>query len=379
MTSIPIRCETGALSDDSMDGRMNHRLAGKRILLIKQSSLGDIIHALPVAHALKRYAPSCYIGWVVEAAFAPLVARDPSVDEVHPIHVPSTSNPDSTRGAYFRAFSATLGVLVRLRAAFRQSPYDWVLDLHASFRSGLFSLMNPGGVRVGFDDARELNTLFQHRLLNVEPKSSHAVDKNLLFCSFFECVAREEDFYLVTDQDDEEQAEAFLGISEIGPEQRYVYVNPGARWQSKYWIAQRWATLCDRLEANGVRIVFGGSPEDVAHIEIITAAMRYEPTIAAGHLSLTASAALMKKAAAYVGVDTGPMHMAALAGTPVVALFGPTHPERVGPYGINNVVIQADGVECLCCRKRVCTHLACMRGIEVATVYDRVMALIEKR
>ncbi|WP_028319157.1 glycosyltransferase family 9 protein [Desulfobulbus elongatus] len=355
---------------------MDDRLDGKRILLIKQSSLGDVIHALPVAHALKRCAPSCRIGWVVEAAFASLVARDPAVDEVYPIHVPSTSDPDATRGAYFRACTATIGVLARLRAAFRQAPYDWVLDLHASFRSGLFALMNPGGVRVGFGDARELNTLFQHRLLTVASGPMHAVDKNLLFCSFFGCSAREEDLYLVTDRNDEDQAEAFLRASGIGPEQRFVYVNPAARWQSKFWIASRWSALCDLLESAGVRTVFGGSPGDRAHIETIVTDMRHEPAVAAGRLSLMASAALMKKAAAYVGVDTGPMHMAAMAGTPVVALFGPTHPERVGPYGMHNAVIQAEGLDCLCCRKRVCAQQRCMEGITVERVYDRVMTLI---
>jgi ADP-heptose:LPS heptosyltransferase len=351
-------------------------LNGKHILLIKQSSLGDIVHTLPVAHALKRCAPSCRIGWVVEAAFAALVERDPAVDDVYPIHVPSTSNPDSPRGAYFRAFMATFGVLARLRASFRRHPYDWVLDLHASFRSGLFSLMNPGGVRVGFSDARELNTWFQHRLLEIPSASMHAVEKNLLFCSFLGCMPRKEDLYLVTSSSDEQQAEEFLRAFGIDPGQCFVYINPAARWQSKFWIAARWSVLCDQLEAAGIRTVFGGSLGDLAHINSIAADMTHEACIAAGRLSLPASAALMKKAAAYVGVDTGPMHIAAMAGTPVIALFGPTHPERVGPYGVRNVVVRADGLDCLCCRNRECGHQRCMAGITTAMVYEQVMALI---
>jgi len=104
--------------------------------------------------------------------------------------------------------------------------------------------------------------------------------------------------------------------------------------------------------------------------------MTEKAVVAAGRLNLTASVALMKKAAVYVGVDTGPMHIAAMVGTPVVALFGPTHPERVGPYGVQSAVIQAENLDCLCCRKRVCEHQRCMQGIAVATVYDRVMAFM---
>jgi len=355
---------------------MDKQLAGQRILLIKQSSLGDIVHTLPVVHALKRCYPSCRIGWIVEQGFAPLVAPDPAVDTVYPIHIPSTSDPDSSRGAYFRAFSATLGVLARLRAAFRQHPYDWILDLHASFRSGLFSLMNPGGIRVGFSDARELNTWFQRHLVRMEGGLTHAVEKNLLFCRFFDCEPVAADFFIATHQDDEQQAVAFLRAAGVGEAQPFVYVNPATRWQSKHWIASRWSELCDLLEGAGVRTVFGGSRGDLAYIDSITKPMARSALVAAGRLSLTASVALMKKAAVYVGVDTGPMHIAAMVGTPVVALFGPTHPERVGPYGVKSAVIRAENLDCLCCRKRVCDHHRCMQGIAVATVYDQVLALM---
>jgi len=352
-------------------------LNGKRILVIKQSSLGDVIHTFPLTHALKRRFPQCFIGWVAEQGYAPLVGQDDSVDRVHPMHIPSTSSPDSTWISYGGALVATARVLYELRRSFAAAPYDLILDLHASFRSGLMAMMNPGGLRIGFKDARELNTLFQRRLLDVPEGTVHAVDKNLLFAAHLDCPVAPEDFYLCSSTPDDQRVAVFLAQSGIGPDDRFVYVNPTARWQSKFWLETSWSELCDKLTDAGVHAVFGGSGNDAAYIQNIAGRMtRSGAVIAAGQLSLTESVALMKRASAYVGLDTGPMHIAAMAGVPVAALFGPTHPERVGPYGVRNVIVQAEKVPCLCCRKRVCDHMSCMRGISVEQVFAAVMGLL---
>ncbi len=354
-------------------------LDGKRILLVKQSSLGDIVHTLPVVHALKRCHPTCRIGWIAEQGFAPLVAGDAAVERVHAIRIPSTSSPDSGRAAYLQALIATIRTLRQLRSTFRTHPYDLILDLHASFRSGLLALANPGGLRIGFAGARELNTLFQHHLVPNPESKTHAVDKNLLFCQFFGCEPKAGDFHLRATPEDGQAVARFLGEQGIDDNAPLVYVNPTARWQSKFWLTERWAELGDRLHMAGVIPVFGGGPGDVSYIKQITDQMRERTVAAAGRLGLTESVALMHRTAAYVGLDTGPMHMAAMAGIPVVALFGPTHPDRVGPYGSGHVVLQAPGLDCLCCRKRTCHHASCMRGITVDRVQAAVMAQIGKQ
>ncbi len=364
-----------------MKNKVQHFLeaTGKRILIVKQSSLGDIIHTLPVAHALKRCAPSCQIGWVVERAFAPLLACDPAVDNVYPIHIPSTSSPDAEKEVYAKAFAAMLKTLRVLRRIFRQEPYDLVLDLHASFKSGLIGLMNPSGTRIGFAGSREMNAWFQHQHIHVEPYIEHALEKNMLFGAFLGCPVREEDFYLCVGREDEERAEAFLRDAGVVSARPFAYVNPAARWQSKFWLPERWSGLCDRLVSSGIQVIFGGSPGERAAIEDIIRKMSGRAAIAAGTLSLTGSAALMRRAAIYIGLDTGPMHMAAMAGIPVVALFGPTHPERVGPYGVPHAVVRAERLDCLCCRKRTCEHMRCMRGISVDMVYAAVAALLGEK
>lgn len=350
---------------------MKHR----RILIVKPSSLGDIVHTLPLAHALKRCWPDCRIGWIVQQAFASLLAADESIDRIYPIRIPSTSEPQAGRSAWLTAFSATLKTLRDLRRQLQAEPYDLILDLHASLRSGLLGRCNPGGLRLGFADAKELNTLFQQQLVVVPADVRHAQDKNLLFCQQLGLSVTAADFHLRCGAADREAAQAFL--REAGAAgKKVVHANPAARWQTKFWPQERWAELADRLHSEGLAVVFGGSGQDLEYLDGIVRLMRSPAVIAAGRLSLPQAAALIAQSALHIGLDSGPMHIAALAGVPVAALFGPTHPERVGPYGVQHRIIRAESLPCLECRKRSCSHLSCMNGITVPMVQEAALALL---
>jgi len=351
------------------------QLERSRILIVKPSSLGDIVHTLPVAHAIKRSFPGCTIGWIVQQAFAPLLAADAAINRIHPIHIPSTSEPQAGRWAWLAALQGTLRTLKTLRAQFRQEPYDLVLDLHASFRSGLLGTCNPGGLRIGFAEAKELNSLFQDQLVAVPADVRHAQAKNLLFCSQLGISTADEDFHLCSSEDDRRAAQVFLREQSAGGK-KIIYANPAARWQSKFWPVERWAELADHFAAQDIALVFGGSKEDAGYVAAIARLMQSPPLVAAGRLNLAQSAALISQAALYVGLDSGPMHIAALAGVPVAALFGPTHPERVGPWNVPHRIVRADGLTCLECRKRSCDHLSCMKGIAVPMVYEAALALL---
>jgi lipopolysaccharide heptosyltransferase I len=353
-------------------------LRNKSILIVKPSSLGDIIHTLPVAHALKRCFPECRIGWIVQEVFAPILEQDPAVDRVYPIAISSTSEPQAGRLAYARALRETIATLRNLRRQLRQAPYDLILDLQASFRSGLLSLSNPAGERIGFADARELNPLFQHRRIPVPAGCSHAQDKNLLFSSYLGCPAGKEDLYLCTGEDADWRAGEFLARHGVAPDDQVVYLHGAARWQTKFWRQERWAALADCLARDGLRVVFGGSGKDKIYLAPIVEGMARPSMVAAGELDLAGSAALLKRSALYIGLDSGPMHMAALAGVPVVALFGPTHPERVGPYNVAHRIVRDERLNCLGCRKRSCAHLSCMENITVEMVYAAALQLLHR-
>ncbi len=347
----------------------------RQILIVKPSSLGDIVHTLPMAHALKRCFPGCRLGWIVQDVFAGLLERDSAVDAVYPVHISSTSDPHAGRFVYLQALQETLSSLRRLRRSFKEHPYDLVLDLHASFRSGLLGRTNPGGERIGFKDARELNCFFQNRLIPVPDSAEHALDKNLLFCEQLHCRATDEDFYMCCSPEDKTVVQAFLRRQGIDESQSIIYANPAARWQTKFWPGEKWAECADRFFGQGKVMVFGGSSADLPYIESITRLMRTKPFVAAGRFSLAESVALIQRSGLYVGLDSGPMHMAALCGVPVVALFGPTHPARVGPYGVAHQIVRAENLDCLECRQRSCDHLSCMKGISVQMVYDAAITL----
>ncbi len=350
-------------------------IKAQNILIVKPSSLGDIVHTLPLAHALKRCFPSCRLGWIVQDVFAGLLECDPDVDRVYPIHISSTSDPHAGRFAYLRALRETLATLKRLNQALAGEPYDFVLDLHASFRSGLLGRTNPGGLRLGFKDARELNTFFQQQLVAVPAHVEHALDKNLLFAQQLNCTVSDEDFHICCSPANKQVVENFLHEHKV-EKQQVVYANPAARWQTKFWPVANWATLADQFSRQGRVMVFGGSRQDTEYIDLITTQMHSRPVVAAGRFSLPESVALLRKSCLYVGLDSGPMHMAALASVPVVALFGPTHPARVGPYKVAHRIVRQENLDCLECRKRTCDHLSCMREITVEMVFDAAVSLL---
>ncbi|MCI5167225.1 MAG: glycosyltransferase family 9 protein [Candidatus Electrothrix sp. GM3_4] len=370
----------------------NKLLSNKRILIIKPSSLGDIVHTLPVAHAIKRCFPDCTIGWIVQQAFAPLLQTDDSIDTVYPIQIPSTSDPQAGRWAWLKAFKETVSTLQNLHGQFQQKPYDLILDLHASFRSGLLGRTSPDGQRVGFSQAKELNTFFQKHLIDIPETIEHAQDKNLLFCTYLGIKATNEDFHLCTGEEDRQAVRQFLQpflqsytTAETDKPSPLIYANPAARWQTKFWPIEHWAALADKLHQQGIPVVFGGSPQDAKYITSIARLMKTDPIIAAGRLTLPQSAALIQHASLYIGLDSGPMHIAALARTPVVALFGPTHPNRVGPYSPyssynsernEHRIVRAEELDCLECRKRSCSHLSCMRKISPEMVHKAATSLL---
>ncbi|MCI5227713.1 MAG: glycosyltransferase family 9 protein [Candidatus Electrothrix sp. AX2] len=365
------------------------QLNNKRVLLIKPSSLGDIVHTLPIAHAIKRCFPDCSLGWIVQRSFAPLLEADESVDTVYPIHIPSTSDPQAGQWAWLKALQATISTVQEVRRQFQEKPYDLILDLHASFRSGLLGQTNPGGRRVGFSQAKELNTFFQEHLINTPKTIEHAQDKNLLFCSYLGIKGADQDFHLCTGEEDRQTVQQFLqshqrDVLTALTDQTHspvVYANPAARWQSKFWPVAYWAALADKLQNRGIRLIFGGSQQDSEYINSIVRLMKTAPIIAAGRLTLPQSAALIQYASLYIGLDSGPMHIAALARTPVVALFGPTHPDKVGPYNLpgknEHRIIQAKELDCLECRKRNCSHRSCMRKISPEVVYETAISLLD--
>ena len=203
------------------------------------------------------------------------------------------------------------------------------------------------------------------------------LEKNLLFCSELGCSVEQDDFFLTGGEAAERRVSAILGGKGVQPEDRLVYIHTTARWETKFWFPERWARLADDLiENHGVKVIFGGSRNDLEYISAIEAKMTKTPIVTAGRCNLAETSALLGRCTVYAGLDSGPMHMAAMAGVPVVVLFGPTHPERVGHYGVEHVILKSGNLDCLGCRKRTCKHVKCMANIETDIVYNAVVRLL---
>lgn len=350
-------------------------LDNKKVLIVKPSSMGDVIHAIPVAHAIKRVYPGSKIGWVIQSGLESLLSGDSALDEIIMIDIPSTSNPGAPKKAYLDAAVATFRQLGRLRQKFKSSGYDIVIDLHASFRSGLISLTCPKSVRYGLADAKELNTFFQSELICLDSSKPHAVDKNLACLSVFGIESSPEDFLLRLPDDVTQEAGRFWDNLAPKDGNPVIYANPCARWITKMWNINAWnrltAMMIDELNAT---VLFGGGQGDVNYInEIFEGLSKSKMESArniAGKLTPVVSAAVMARCRAYVGVDSGPMHMAAFLGLPIVAIFGPTDPRKVGPYSKLSTVIRNTNLDCLSCRKSSCTNLRCMDEIGPEAVFQ---------
>jgi heptosyltransferase-1 len=319
-----------------------------RILIVKLSSLGDVIHSLPVAGALRRRFPGAEISWLVGPASAGVVGI---CSHVHRILV---WNPD------LRPWSHLIADLRALRPQVS-------LDMQGLFRTGVLARLSGARWRIGFRSPQE-GAFPLCNLRVVAPRTDiHAVDAYLGFARYLSADGAEADFGIRVPAAAREYAAQVMGRREP---RRVVALMPGTRWQSKKWPAQSFAALAGLLRGIGVGCIVLGGREDRADGSTIAAAAADAVLDLTGRTSLVESAALMTRCALIVANDSGPMHLGAALRVPVIALFGPTDPIRTGPYGRGHVVIEAP-VPCARCRRRRCRG-GCMERISPARVLEAV-------
>jgi len=337
-------------------------LAPRRILIVKPSSLGDIVHALAVLAELRRAYPSAHVAWLVSDGFAPLLEGHPLLDEVLTFD----------RARYGRMWRSPRVLLDfwRFVAAVRRRRFDLVIDLQGLARSGLLSYLSGARERCGFADAREGAWLFYTRRVASAAHTAHAVDRNLALLRALGLPSERPQFPLAVRPEERAAARSLLTRAAgeaVGP---FTAVIPGARWETKRWPAERFAELIDRMHAAGLpRCVLLGAPADRAAAAAVAAACHRRPIDLVGLTTLRELVALLELADRVVGHDSGPLHIAAALGKPIVALFGPTNPARTGPYCDSATVVTC-AVPCAPCYRRVCPygHHDCLRRLEVETV-----------
>ena len=338
----------------------------RRILIIKPSSMGDVVHALPTLSALRKAFPSASITWLVKQQWAGLLERAEELDRVWPVE-PS--------------LSGWLSQVPRLRAA----NFDLVVDLQGLFRSGAIAWLTGCPVRIGFANAREGSPFFYTQKVSVPTEDLHAVDRYLLVAAALVAdvgTSRREgnhaNFRLRVGPADREEVAGLLSRSGVRVSTPWIAMNVSARWPTKRWPPEFFAAAADRIQEEklGIVVLIGG-PDERAASQAVKGLMRTVPVDLTGETTPGLLPALLESASVLLTNDSGPLHVAAAVGTPVVALFGPTSPRRTGPYGVGHVVLTHQ-VPCSPCFSRSChnsNHLECLTGI----TSHQVLAAVRER
>lgn len=321
----------------------------RRVLIIKPSAIGDVVHTLPVLNLLRRHWPNAQISWLVTPECAGVVDRHPFLHEV--IHFDRKGFVGAWRNP--RAILA----LRELAQSLRKRAFDLVIDLQGLFRSGWLSRTTHAPVRLGLSDARELAGIFYTHRVDVGPRDQHAIERYLAVTEALGAGRGPVEFPFAVDEIDRQSIAAMV------PE-RYAVLLPGANWVTKRWPVERFAALQRPLrERFGLQTVIAGGPDDEE------LARQIPGVNLVGKTTLRQLVALLEGADLVIANDSGPMHIAAALGRPLVVPFGPTNAARTGPYGRPDSVIRV-GIECSPCYSRRCSHISCLKWLEVDAVLD---------
>ena len=344
-------------------------LSGKRLLLIKPSSLGDVVHAVPTAWALKERWPTLHLTWLVNRGFEALIKPIASIDETLPFdrnRFKGMFGPLSER-AEFRSFTRQL----------RDGNFDAVLDMQGLFRSGLFSWLTGAKTRIGERSARECAWLFYTNRVDTPDQPVHARMRYAQLATTFGVSPSRQDLDV---RDTERESSRALLRDKGFQGEAVVAVCPGARWETKVYPAEKFASVLDELaEQAGVKqpILVGGPDLDEAGKNILENCKHAEPINLIGKTGLRELVAVLDVADLMITCDSGPMHIAAAQGTPTVAVFGSTDPIRTGPYGQSENVVKGE-CELMPCLKRRCPGMnhICMRDLDPRRIAEKALALL---
>ena len=347
----------------------------ERILLIKPSSLGDVIHALPVLCGLRRRYPEARIDWLIGTAFAELLAGHKDLDELVMF--------DRRRFGRLASNPRIAAEFFRFVRGLRRRHYDLVVDLQGLFRTGFLAWATAAGVRIGFHDAREGAAVFYTHRLHVEDKDSHAVDKNCKVGEMLGFASDPVEFNLPISDVARSDVRSLLSERSVGDGTTLVAVVPGARWETKVWPVDRFSRAIDDLHADGpVRCILLGGRDEVALCREIVECCESKPIDLSGQTDLPRLAAAVELADVVLCHDSGVMHIAVALDRPLVCLVGPTNPARTGPYRrLRDVVrIDLDCAPCYLRRLPQCPHEhRCMKGLSVEVVVEAVKSAVNRR
>jgi heptosyltransferase-1 len=365
----------------------------RRILIIKPSAVGDVVHTLPVLVKLRARYPDAQIDWLITPENADLIRHHWALSN-------AIAFPRKEYSQFGRSWSATLGP-IRLLARIARARYDLVVDMHGQFRSAAFTLASAAPVRIGFDrprghravkttprrhgpatgvprahgwtGAREGSWVAYTHRIAIPTLDVHAVDRYLWLAPMLGLDDSPPDFRITLPPQAIPSVERLLSEGGVGGRPLAVLV-PGTIWETKHWHVAGFAEVGRYLMASGMDVVVAGTHRDRPRGQAIVEGCPGARDLC-GRTSVAELVALIRRAAACVTNDSGSMHIAVAEDRPVVSVFGPTNPVWIGPYGRPYAVASAE-VACGPCylrRLRDCPkdHL-CMKEVTAAMVIERL-------
>mgnify|MGYP001143037758 CR=1 FL=1 len=319
----------------------------EKLLIIKPSSLGDIVHSLAFLNAVKEWSPMIKIHWVIAKGYEDLLIDHPLIEKVIVI--------DKDKWRNIKNLPQTLKDFSHLRKQLKTDNYPIAVDLQGLLRSGIIIALCGAKIKCGFKEGREFSRLFYNKIISA-PMHLHAVLRYLEIAKMLGCPVTSIKFPLPPEKEPEW----------LKKYSNYVTIIPSSKWMSKNWPISYFIELIKMLPYNFIVV---GSKEDKDIGEKIEECTNGKAKSVAGKTTLKELIAVFKKSLFVITPDTGTMHLAVACGKKVVAIFGPTSPERTGPFGNEHLVIKSNE-NCSPCFKKSCTDLRCMRNLTPEKIFN---------
>ena len=343
-----------------------------RFLIVRLSSIGDVLHATTVAHNLKQAYPQCHITWIVSRTAAELLHDNPDIDTLF-----VWSREDFEKALQARQFATAWSCISQLRDFFAGQHFDIALDVHGLFMTGVITRLSQAPRRIGMAGTRELNRFFMTEL--APPVASpHMIRRYLSVLTALGIKSDDYQLFLKLPAELCDFPAKFDLAHGIDRKRKLLMVTPWTSWQSKNWGIENFAACLNQLPSD-IQILLCGGPSDRENNAAIRQSVSRPLTDITGQTSLLELAALIAKADLLLTGDTGALHMATALKVPTLSLWGPTRPEKYGPLVPGHVFLCATG-ECTNCNKTKCRQKnnACMNSLLAQQVADKTMELLRK-
>ena len=341
----------------------------QRILILKPSSLGDIVHALPTVSAIRGHFPSAQIDWLIKAEWAELLEGNPHLDHVIPVNF---------------QVRQWLSLIRRVR----RGRYDLVVDLQGLFRTGLLAGLSGAPTRIGFKAAREGSSWFYTQRVELPIPMDrpwrlldmHAVDRNLMIAKQLGADITSPSFDLPNLREDQEAIMTWLKSAGVRDKDRMIAMAPLSRVDLKSWPFERFIQVAQVVrDWSNTKVLLLGAASESWIVEKFASQVGDKLINLVGKTRIRHLGPLLRRCHVLLANDSAPIHIAAAVGCPVIAVFGPTHEGATGPYLHRRSRVVTSILPCRPCGKKACHHVnlkECLTSITVERVVDETKAIL---